>query len=453
MVESWRRKTYYRHRVLISTERVLDPQSEDALLCITGAQLEMLRNLTQYLKRRSTFSQSETEAGYLAPDSDDWDDIQAIVADLEEKLMGCEELFQLFEDMLTQLQCICDKESLPSADLGSIDNIIEIGIEDGDLIENDPYGVNTEVEARRCAVAQLTYWQAWGWLTEVIQPGQENVSDVVFTIFLLVIKGMVGAGPLAIPAGFLLALVAILVAVWVDGSLEDVKNSVWANREELTCAVYQGLSYDYTMAETRAGQVIDDIGGLSPIDIQVLKKMFSPWAMKLASQAYTAGTDWAVAQVNAGDCDDCDWVYEVIYTFPPCPGDWDGGFPCWTGRWPGLNANEAGTTDDFELPSILANVDIEIETRFMSRFNSGFTVGYTPVQYQDVGLDWHNLGNNTCTTTKLAGAINTQTYTTEDVTVPRNVLRVDMEGQPGQTETDPWPFMPTYIRIKIFPHV
>lgn len=453
MSDVWRRKTYYRPRVLISTERILDPQFDDGLICITGAELEMLRNLTQYLRRRSTFSEDETESGYLSPSDEDWDSIQAIVANLEEKLMGCEELMQVFTDMLAAMQCVCNKAEQPPTDSGSVQPIVDIGLDDGTLIENDPYGPNTEIVARRCAVAQLTYWQSWEWLTEIIQPLQENSMDIVVPAVLLLIAGMVGAGPLAIPAGAVLALIGLLFDIWVDGSLADVQNALLAHREELICAVYNGLSYDYDAAHQRAKDVIDDIGELSPIDLVVMRAMFAPWAQKLASLAYTAGTDWAVANVAAAACDDCTWVYEQTYIFPPSPSDWTGGFPTYIGRYPGININEDGYSPNFVLPSIVDNIDIEIQCIFTSDHDASNTVGYVAIEYQDVATDWHLIWAGTFTTLSIAGLPTDSTDSAQDGNVPRNVLRVHIRGQAGQTETDPWPFMPSYIRVKIYPHV
>lgn len=88
MSESERRRRLPYTRVLIETERILDPQFNDMVAFLSGAQLEMLRNLTQYLHRRSTFSEDVDAVGYLTPSTEDWDSIQAIVADLEETLMG-----------------------------------------------------------------------------------------------------------------------------------------------------------------------------------------------------------------------------------------------------------------------------------------------------------------------------------------------------------------------------
>jgi hypothetical protein len=57
------------------------------------------------------------------------------------------------------------------------------------------------------------------------------------------------------------------------------------------------------------------------------------------------------------------------------------------------------------------------------------------------------------TTLVAAGLITTIDGTLSDVAVTRNDLRVHISGQPGQAETNPWPFMPDIIKIKIYPHV
>ena len=453
MSETWRRKTYYPPRVLIDSTKVLVPTFDDALLCITGAQLEMLRNLTQYLHRRSTFVAEYHEGFYLVENNTNWDEIQGIVAELEETLMGCEEFTALFEAMLAQLQCICNKTSIPPPDLGSVAPIVDGYLDDGQMIEDDPYADDTEVDADRCAVAQLTFWQAWGWLTEWIQPTQENLIDALLPIAMGILVTTVGLTPLAIPAGALLVLLQTLIEVWAAGSLIDVQNAVWANSDEFTCAVYAGLLFDYGMAETRAAEVIEDMTELSPIDRVVMRLMFSPWAIALASKAYINATDWALANVSPGACDDCTWVYERVYEFPPCPGIFTGGFPCYKSRYPGLNGNEFGYSPSFTIPAITSNIDIEIECRWTSKFGPGWTVGYAQVEYQDAALDWHLIGQCQVSTTVAAGAINVDEVITPNQALDRNVLRVNIHGQPGQGDSDPWPFMPKYIRIKITPHI
>lgn len=79
---------YTYHRVLIDSTRVLDPQFDDAVIYVTGAQLELLRNVTQYLNRLSTYVSEYHPDYYLSPTIEDYDSICAIVADLESVLMG-----------------------------------------------------------------------------------------------------------------------------------------------------------------------------------------------------------------------------------------------------------------------------------------------------------------------------------------------------------------------------
>jgi len=88
MSETERRRQYAYNRVLIETARILDPQFNDAVVFLTGAQIEMLRNVTQYLNRLETYVTEYNPGYYIAPTVADYDDILEIVADLEEALMG-----------------------------------------------------------------------------------------------------------------------------------------------------------------------------------------------------------------------------------------------------------------------------------------------------------------------------------------------------------------------------
>ena len=98
MSETERRRTYRQDRVLIESERVLDPQYADAVVFLSGAQIEMLRNATQYLRRIETYVKEHETGYYLTPTVEDYDSILAIVADLEETLMGNPNTIWGYED-------------------------------------------------------------------------------------------------------------------------------------------------------------------------------------------------------------------------------------------------------------------------------------------------------------------------------------------------------------------
>jgi len=88
MTESERRASYNNVRILIESSRILNPQFSDGVLHFTGAQIELLRNVAQYLDRPTTFVAQYEPQYYITPDSDDWDSITEIVASLQEILMG-----------------------------------------------------------------------------------------------------------------------------------------------------------------------------------------------------------------------------------------------------------------------------------------------------------------------------------------------------------------------------
>ena len=77
-------------RVLIESERVITPTLPGVTLQLGGGQVEMLRNIVYYLGLRNTFVSEYFDIDYEAPDDDDWETITTLVADLEYKLMGSE---------------------------------------------------------------------------------------------------------------------------------------------------------------------------------------------------------------------------------------------------------------------------------------------------------------------------------------------------------------------------
>jgi hypothetical protein len=59
------------------------------LLIVTDDQIEVLRNLVNYAhQRRSWNDETIDDARYYMPSDEDWDDIEALVSDLEDKLMS-----------------------------------------------------------------------------------------------------------------------------------------------------------------------------------------------------------------------------------------------------------------------------------------------------------------------------------------------------------------------------
>jgi hypothetical protein len=169
MSETWRNKTYYPKRVLLETSRILNNPFDATIICLEGAELEMLRNLCEYLHRRSTFVSEYHDQHYVAPSEVEWDSLEAIVANLEEKLMGCTEIKDLLEAILVQVTCTCAQTTASLAndvavpDYGpSIQHAIDGYLVSGAMQIEDDYGDDTVVDVDRCNVAQLVFLASVG---------------------------------------------------------------------------------------------------------------------------------------------------------------------------------------------------------------------------------------------------------------------------------------------------
>jgi len=396
---------------------------------------------------------------YLAPTTAQWDTLCALVADLEEKLMGCPEITALLEEMLTQLVCVCDKTtqslqndvSTPNYSPAT-QNIIDNYYTSGGLQDEDDYADDAIPDEDRCAVAQLVFWQAWEFTTEVMHPTAEQTIDILLPAAMVAIAAWVGTLALAIPVGIILAVLWALIEIDVAGSMENVTNAMWANKQELICAVWNGLAIDARAAEESAHVVIDSIDGLSALDKIALRLLYSPWAIALCVKAFDNETAWAVAHVTPGQCDTCEWWTQEIWALPPCPGAWTGTFTCTPEGRLGIKSDTLAYSDTFVLPDILQSVDFTLAIEWTSVHPVGWTVGYVWVQYQDIGEGWHDVAALTCTNNAIAGTVNTASGDLIDKTIPRNALRIKCNGQAGQSQTNPWPFEVGYVKLTAVPH-
>ena len=308
MSETWRRKTYYGTRVLIETERILESDVPDGLLCITGPQLEMLRNVTQYLKRRSTFARDYDATHYLVPTEAQWDDIQAIVADLENTLMGCEDIVASLDDIAAALSCLCTAANRTITDGTAGPKLIDDYLDDGTLIPDDTYGSTVPLDADRCELAQITYWNAWYIVVNLIGPLDELAIDLLMPALVALIGTLAGGPVVGIPAALLIQAVRWMIEAKSLGLLPDVL-SVWEDaQEDIICAIYRGLDTGYRRAEYEAMLVISDLPTISAIDKIGLHCLVCPWALMVAKESLDEAVEFAVDHVVAGYCDDCDQI-------------------------------------------------------------------------------------------------------------------------------------------------
>jgi len=343
MVESWRKKTYYGPRVLIETERILNTSFPDILVCLTGPQVEMLRNLTQYLHRRSAFAQGYEKSYYLAPDNEDWVTISAIVAELEEKLMGgcVETLVTAIEAQTAVLSalmsCVCENtehQRLLASQMpdlaGYVDNI-DVTYLSTDQSDTVPITPSTDIE--KCEFAQSIYYYTYQLYTETLLPFADSTSDQLVAAIVAATAFGALAGFVGIPVFILAAIVGALVAWAIEGSIANFTNWLWDNKDEIICILYNNLP-NYGAAASAVSVYIDTAGDITFLDKVVLKTVLaSSWHYSWIIKDQDDNGTWDASFIP-GQCDACVPLPGDCAAIETCDLlDWNGGtIVCVAGR-------------------------------------------------------------------------------------------------------------------------
>ncbi len=343
MSEAWRKKKYYTPRVLIETERILASPFPDAIVCLTGAQVEMLRNLMQYLHRRSTFAQGYEKGYYLAPNNTDWTTIQSIVSDLEESLMStlCDTIAVILQEQADSLQamkdCICHMSAMQEQLIGRLPNLS--GYEDATLVNYlDPAEslgapANPATDTERCELAQAFYYFLFQTYTEKLLPFANSTADSI-TAILVGLSTFAGlASFIGLPVAILANIVLAVVAWGIDGAIANFTNWLWDAKDEIVCILYNNYP-DYESAAHAMETFIDGSTEISFLDRAVLKTMAtSVWHMTFTSEDQQANDTWRDS-FTVGQCDTCVPLPAGCASIDACNlAHWNGGtIVCVDGR-------------------------------------------------------------------------------------------------------------------------
>lgn len=451
MTDVWRRKGYYAKRVLIDTERVLSPQFEDSLVCITGAQFEMLRNLTQYLKRRSTFASNYADTHYLCPTEEEWDTIQAIVADLEETLMGCTEITDALNAMAAQLACICNAmqgqlASTQPSDPGYTDQqyydeyVSDVIPDEGD----PPSGFSTweEWHAYVCKGAQKVVDDA---VTAVYDMGTKLTTGILITFS--VINAALLLTVITAPVSMVLQIVTTLIAIGVNFAYEDVAAWLQEHKELLVCSIYSATDAGNAHSSVQAAIAEEWDAGSG---VQIVQALFSRDTISRVFDGTMRNEDVWLGDYSEAYCEPCgDFPegYTFLFTWPPCPSAYfTNGGVCWSG-W--LSFNGA-------VPNADQKVVVDLETtnrldwtlKWTSALGSGFTVGSLQVVHWNTEtLDWESFAAPTFTNNVAIGLLNVQTGGSACPSRDGGLFKLTLTGMPAQGETEPYPFMLQHVEV------
>lgn len=406
-MEEWRKKSYYRTRVLIPVNECLDSAFGDCVVCLTGGQLNLVRNLLQYAYRRSTFVSIYEEQFYWAPSETQWDDLQALVADLEGKLMDCETFSNMLAEILARLR---NDLSLPEPPFTEDESdAFPISDELGD----DDVGEQTQSDA--CAIAQL--WYQWGLevITESVLPATRFGFDYLVTAIAGFIGLAVGGPPAAMGLYLVAEFIQELLEILYDGAETNLLNWLASNKDDIVCSLYWGLQEVGNASDIWAitkSAVLDGAEGISDGDKLIINLFMGTWAGSNASRAWTAQTQWAQDNVTPGYCASCpsDYDFEYHYVFPPCPGDWVSNGPyavCWN-DYPGCHQYADVNHGEWYGPSTTEFAGLYLEGQIYIEFSSnngaGLDVGYIVLDQKPVGSgSWAGVGGTQLVLTSIGG--------------------------------------------------
>lgn len=327
MAEEWRRKGYYRTRVLIPIADCLESPYGDCLVCLTAGEVNLVRNLLEYAERRSTFVDEYHETYYLAPDNDDWDALQEMKAHLEGSMMDCE---QFTSDLQEILDWVRLSQTLPGGTF-SEDELAAFPY--NDVVVDDEL---TPAEEDACDIAQL--WYEWGYqvITETVLPATRWGFDYLIPAVTAFIATAI-AGPAAGAGVWVIAeFIQEIMEIGYRGAETNLVNWMDTNKEDIVCQLYGGLLLTGNASSIWAiayNAIIDPAEDISAGDKLMLSLFMGTWAGGNANRAFDAETEWATSNVEEGYCDECPPLDATVHfwEFPPCPNGWDLS-PPFTGR-------------------------------------------------------------------------------------------------------------------------
>jgi hypothetical protein len=450
MAEEWRIKRYYQPRVLIGVEDTLSCPYPGLVVCLEGSELNVLRNLLQYAHRRATWVSEYHTSYYLAPDNDEWDNIESLVDGLEGKLMSCSELIDSITSIAAAINCICQMIQSLQAQKQPQDE----GYTDQPYY--DEYR-STVHEREGDPPGEFATWDDW--LVAKCKASQKLVDDAIvanqqigqqLTSGILItfsgINLLLTLTVISIPVSIVIQIVATLVAIGVNYLYEDVVAWLTEHKESLVCAIYTASNVSaaysaitaYMAAEWDVSTPSDIVAGM--FNYEVLSDIFDGTIRdyELWESGYSESYCDACAETLEG--------HEFVWQWPPCPNGvfMDGGI-CYDGRLC-FNADIDDAQQQF-----VNDLDpfnrCNFEVHWRSALGSGFTVGAVYLDRWDTGLeDWVQRAAYSTTNHVAAGELNaTGGYSDISPDEHAGLFRIRIAGAAGQHETEPYPMMLEYV--------
>lgn len=343
MSEAWRVKRYYEPRVIVPVTMLTETEIPDTLVCLSGAQVGLVRTLLQYATRRITWASDYQEDYYLAPTNEEWDTIEAFVADLEARLMtDCAgpivaaldavtaaivaQTSQLaamesevssvahnVSDLLPPLACICAKD--PTINVTSVVSPDWPTYPDADKAFGwgstlPDVAVPALEDDEACALAQCWYQAGFELITEYFLPAWRFGYDDLVPGAAAAIAFFTGGVALPVTIGVyaLTELLQELLEISFEAAEANLVNWMVANKEDIVCPLYIGIrdgGSGSSLWSTVATEVVEPATELSAGDKVLVNFFMGILGGAVSRRAQTNNSEWYQATPQSGFCAAC----------------------------------------------------------------------------------------------------------------------------------------------------
>jgi len=343
MTDAWRKKRYYDPRVTVPVTILTETELPDSLVCLSGTQLALVRSLLAYATRRITWVSEYHETYYLTPTPEEWDDVQAMTADLEGRLMtDCvTPLVEALEaidatiaaqatqlaaiegevaavasnvgDLLAPLECICAKD--PQINITNVVSPDWTTYPDAE--KSFGWGktlpvatVPSLVDAQACALAQCWYQAGFELITETFLPifgaGYGDLLPAAAAALAVFTGGV--TLPVVIGVYALTDLLQELGQIAWEAAEANLVNWMFAHKEDIVCLLYTGIKDGGTgtaLWQPVADEVVEPAGDLSAGDKVLVNFWIGIIGGYAARIAQIQDSAWYQSVPETGYCDDC----------------------------------------------------------------------------------------------------------------------------------------------------
>jgi hypothetical protein len=283
------------------------------LLAMTIDQVEILRVVARYASRRINWVDKDIDSHrYYLPDDADWDDIQALVDDMEHRLMDTCSLQELIDAIEGLCTCLPMAQRMLPGPLSS--TALQDGLDDGSITYQEPVP-DLESDEDACASAQTLYYMVYEYISEIAIPVANWSFELVVPVALAYLASIGVVIKVLMWLGLTMEFVQETISAIFDVNGEATLNWLLAAKDELICAFYNYFKTGSAVDWAEVTSLVN--AGDAPITVKPFLKTAYRLLRKTAQLFH--GTAWALLRLQEGACDACDQP-AGCYDF--CDPDW-----------------------------------------------------------------------------------------------------------------------------------